>query len=345
MAVFCLLAGADGAAANSYRPPAGKTFHGVSDTGFVHDFNRYSKQVKSHPALLQDFFHWGVPLSTGALDRWAATDTRGVLALSTAPGGEREVISPKRIADGHGDHYLLRLNESIAGSKQVVYLRPFGEMNLHFNPYSAFNVDGSPRRNHSTRWFKKAWRRMVIIVKGGKRSKVNAKLRKQGLPRIYRAKSNRSRIYHRKDVPHFLEHPKVAFIWTPQTSGSPNVRGNQPHNYFPGGKYVDWVGADAYAKYANHTLWKNLGRFYRRWSRWPFVVGEYGPWDNDTEGRFTRRIFRWAKKRDRVRALMYFRSNDPDNVFNVQFYPGARHSLRHILDRGRYAEYAPGTRR
>lgn len=335
---------ADAATAKSYRPPSGKTFHGVSDTGQVRDFKRYSKQARAHPALLQDFFHWGVPLSTGALDRWQKTNTRGILALSNAPGGRKEVISPKRIADGHGDHYLLRLNASIESSKQIVYIRPFGEMNLHLNPYSAFNADGSPRRNHSTRWFKRAWRRIVIIVKGGKRSKINAKLRKQGLPRIYRAHSNRSHVYHQQKVPHFLEHPKVAFMWTPQTSGSPNIRGNQPRNYFPGGKFVDWVGADAYSKYANHTLWKNLGRFYRDYDKWPFVVGEYGPWDNDAKGEFTRRIFRWAKQRKRVRALNYFRSNDTENSFNLQYYPHARRSLRNILDRKRYMPYAPGSR-
>jgi hypothetical protein len=41
---------------------------------------------------------------------------------------------------------------------------------------------------------------------------------------------------------------------------------------------------------------------------------------------------------------MYFRSVDPDNEFNLQHYPGAKQQLRKILDRPRYAPYAPGTR-
>jgi hypothetical protein len=343
-ALLCLGLCADSAFANSYRPRAGTTLHGVSDTGFVHDFNRYGKQVKAHPALLEDFFHWGVPLSTGALDRWQKTHTRGVLALSTAPGGEPEVITPRQISQGRGDHYLLRLNASIASSGQVVYLRPFGEMNLYLNPYSAFDSDGSRRPGHSTKVFRQAWRRMVIIVKGGKRNKVNAKLLHLNMPRIYRADSNKDTIYHRRGVPRFLEHPKVAFMWTPQTSGNPRIKANQARNYFPGRKYVDWVGADAYAKYANHTLWNRLRLFYKKWDKWPFVIGEYGPWDNDTSGAFTTRIFNWAAKRDRARALLYFRSNDPDNAFNLQFYPGARKALRRKLSRERYAPYAPGLR-
>ena len=156
-----------------YIPANGRAWHGVSDTGHLADYRKFNRQVRAHTPLLQDFFHWGVPLSTGALDRWERSDTRGVLSLSTAPGGGTEVITPQQIANGFGDHYLLRLNESIENSGQVVYIRPFGEMNLHYNPYSAFNADGSPRGGHATKWFKRAWRRMVLIVRGGKRDKIN----------------------------------------------------------------------------------------------------------------------------------------------------------------------------
>ena len=47
-----------------------------------------------HPAVLEDFYHWGTPLGTGAFHRWNATRTRGVLSLSTAPGGLPEIVSP-----------------------------------------------------------------------------------------------------------------------------------------------------------------------------------------------------------------------------------------------------------
>jgi len=47
----------------------GRTFHGVSDTSNVEDLNRFSRQVGAHPALLQDVFHWRVPLTTALLYR------------------------------------------------------------------------------------------------------------------------------------------------------------------------------------------------------------------------------------------------------------------------------------
>jgi hypothetical protein len=332
------------APAARHTPPGKKIWHGVSDTGKVRDYRRFNRQVGAHTALLQAFYHWGVPLTTGAFDRWERTDTRGVLSLSTAPGGQAEVTTPHRIASGRDDHYLLRLNESIDNFNQVVYIRPFAEMNLHVNPYSAFNADGSKRPGHSTKQFRRAWRRMVVIIRGGRRDRVNRRLIRLGMPRIHRARSNDSPVYEARDVPRKLDHPKVAFMWMPLTRGSPAVPGNSPAAYWPGRRYVDWVGTDVYAKFSNRTLWTNLRAFFRRYRHFPFAIGEYAAWDNDYRGAFTRRIHEWARHRKRVRALMYFRSVDPDNEFNLQHYRGAKRALRTILNRQRYAGYAPRTK-
>ncbi len=344
LALFGAEAADQAAARNTYAPPGNKIWHGVSDTGRVPDYKRFNSQVQAHTALDEVFFHWDTPLSTGALDRWEKTDTRGILSLSTAPGGGTEVVTPREISRGKSDRYPLRLRQSINVSGQVVYIRPFGEMNLHYNPYSAFNIDGSPRPGHSTHAFKLAWKRIVLIVRGGNRDKINDKLRHLGMPRIYRAKRNDSPIYNRLDVPKTLDPPKVAFMWTPLTRGSPDVSGNSPNDYFPGRKYVDWVGTDVYAKFSNSTLWHNLNRFFNHKRGYPFILGEYGAWDNDYDGEFTKRIHKWARDRTRVRALAYFRSVDRKNEFNLQHYPGARDALRHILNNKRYAPYAPGTK-
>ena len=335
-----------GATARGFLPPDGKSFHGVSETGDPADLRSFADQAGAHPAVTQSFFHWGVPLGTGALQRWRNTRTRGVLSLSTAPGGAAEVIDPKQIAKGHGDEYMLSLNSSISKSRQVVYIRLFPEMNGHWNPYSAFNADGSPRgSDHSTKWFKKAWRRFAIVVRGGARRTVNAKLRRQHLPRLLRAKSENSRVYKRHGVGRKLPKPKVALMWVPQTTGSPSVAGNAPKKYWPGKRYVDWVGADAYAKYANATLWNNLESFYRRFDDKPFVIGEYGPWDGDPGGVFTSHLFDWARQHRRTRMLIYYRSVSTTNVFNLIFYPDALNVLRNLLNGNRFAAVPPEYRK
>jgi len=336
---------AGSAEGRSFTPRHHRIFHGVSDTTNNKDFHRFRKRVGAHPAVLQDFYHWDTPLTSGALQRWHQTRTRGVLSLSTAPGGGAEMISPRQIARGRGDDYILRLNQTIAESKQVVYIRLFPEMNGYWNPYCAFFADGTKKdRSHSLNSFRRAWRRVVVIIRGGKRRAINRKLRQWHMPRILRASSNQSTVYQRERVGRRLPHPKVAFMWSPQTIGSPYVPGNQPGAYWPGQRYVDWVGADIYSAYATPGVWAAFKRFYRKWRRMPFVVGEYSPWDNDHGGHFTRTLFTFALRHRRVRMLIYYRSVNPGTPYDIDAWPRAKRVLRRMLNRHRFAPYASGLR-
>ena len=340
-----------GGSGEAFLPPHHRIFHGVTDTGSVRDFHVFDHRVGAHSALLESFGRWGGKHLGAGLHRWRVTHTRGVLSLSTAPGGKPELISPRRIARGFGDRYILRLGRTIAHSGQVVYIRLFPEMNGHWNPYCAFNADGSSRGgSHSTQAFRNAWRRIVLIVRGGKLRAVNRKLSTLGMPRIYRASSNRDPVYSQRRVPAVLPRPRVAFMWVPQTIGSPDLRANAPGRYWPGARYVDWIGADIYSAFATPGVWSAFKRFYEHWGNphrhhWPFAVGEYSPWNNDYRGAFTRRLFDWARHHKRVRALVYYRSVTADNPFDINHWPRARAVLRSELNRHRFAPYAPGTRR
>ncbi len=336
----------DGAA---YAPRNGHAYHGVSDTGKVADFDAFATEVGAHPAVLQDFFHWRVPLTTGALYRWGATDTRGVLSLSTATGAGEEMITPRQIAKGEDDRYMTHMAADIAETGQTVYIRLMAEMNGHWNAYSAYNADGSARRGgHSAHWFKLAWRRFTLIIRGGSRDKINRKLVHMGLPRILQATSAHDPVYEGGPegiplpIPEQMPQPRVAMMWVPQSFGSPNISGNQPGDYWPGGRYVDWVGIDIYSKFAG--AFDDDVRFFHQYKHKPFVIGEYGPWDNDYGGSFTGGLFRWAEAHNRVKMLIYYRGVDPDNSYNLKFYPGAQKALRNHLAKPRWAQYAPGVR-
>ena len=338
------------ATAKPYAPKNGQAYHGVSDTGHIDDFFDFADQVGAHPAVLQDFFHWRVPLTTGALYRWGATDTRGVLSLSTATGSGEELITPRQIAGGTDDRYMLRLARTIEETGQTVYIRLMAEMNGHWNAYSAYNADGSARRGgHSTRWYRLAWRRFTLIMRGGPRARLNERLVRMGLPRLLRAKAQNDPIYEGGPdgiplpVPARLPTPRVAMMWVPQSFGSPNIAGNQPADYWPGGKYVDWVGFDIYAKYRG--AFDEDVAFFEKYRHKPFVIGEYGPWDNDQTGAFTGSLFRWAEAHNRVKMAIYYRGVDPANAFNLQFYPGAEKALRNHLAESRWDEFAPGVRK
>jgi hypothetical protein len=330
----------------STPPPSGRAFaprdghilHGVSDTSHIKDFEHFRHQVGARPALLEDFYHWDTPLTTGALQRWHRTHTRGVLSLSTAPGGGQEVITPKQIALGADDHYLLRLRQSIATSRQVVYLRLFPEMNGYWNPYSAFNKDHSPRDSaHSTKSFRQAWQRVALIVRGGKRSAINDALRKRGMPRILRARSNNASVYTAQHVSRHLSRPKVAFVWTPLAISSPDVSGNQPSDYWPGRAFVDWVGTDLYAKYDSASMRAAVNRMYTKYKGMPFAIAEYSPWNHDPRGKYTRHLFHWAESHHRVGMLVYYRSVTTRTHFAVGHWPAAERVIRHQLDKSQFA--------
>jgi hypothetical protein len=251
-----------------------------------------------------------------------------MLSISTSPCYEcREVISPRAIATGKGDAYLLRLNEFLADWGRPTYIRLLPEMNGHWNPYAAFNEDGSSRGpDHKTVQFRRAWRRVVLIVNGGPRARVNRRLRRQHMPPIKAS-----------GAPKRLKRTHAAFIWCPQTAGSPAIRKNRPAAYWPGAHFVDWVGADIYGKYPNFS---GLGRFYNQRKKFPFMIGEWSPWDYDNPG-FVNRLHEWAEAHNRVHMLVYYQGFGDNNPFLIQRYPRSKRALRKQLDNKRYMRYAP----
>jgi hypothetical protein len=328
------------AAADAFPPPRGKMYFGVSDTGVVDSFKKFRGHVKSHPAVLQTFHQWGFH-PWRALNRWARVDARGMISVGTSDCYDcAGVISPKQIAKGRGDEYPLTLARRFAAEKEKVYIRLFPEMNGHWNAYSAYNQNGTSRgSSHSTKWFRKAWRRFAIIVRGGMRNKVNRRLRRQGLPRLMRARSERR--YRRAGVDEHLPKADVALMWVPQSTGSPNNSGNQPSDYWPGSRWVDWVGVDIYAKWPNFA---GMKRIYRSYRGKPFVVGEWSPYDYDSPG-FVHSLFGFAQRHRRVKMLVYyqgFAANDPHRIWH---YPRARTALRRELNHNGIVQYAPGSRR
>lgn len=324
------LAPARADAARAYTPPGNKIFAGVSDFGNKAGYFDFADAVGSRVAVMQAFEVWGGKLEE-AKKRWKRTETRGMLSISTSPcyecGG---VISPRQIASGKGDAYLYRLNRFLADWNKPTYVRLFPEMNGHWNAYAAFNADGSSRgASHKTKHFKRAWRRIVLIVRGGPRKKLNRKLRKQRLPKMKGRPGKR------------LRRPKVAFQWVPQTHGSPRIHKNRPGAYWPGARFVDWVGADIYGKYPNFA---GLDRFYRKRKNFPFVIGEWSPWDTDNP-KFVRSLHNWVESHRRVKLIVYYQGFGEGNPFLIQRYPRSARALAKRLKDKRYKKRAPHSRR
>ena len=92
-----------------------------------------------------------------------------LLALNTGSYGQNETATPRGIATGQNDAFLFQLNavvDSWPGDR--FYVRPFPEMNAHWEATCAYNANGTLRdAAHSTLWNRKALARIAVIVRGG----------------------------------------------------------------------------------------------------------------------------------------------------------------------------------
>jgi hypothetical protein len=327
------------AGALSLVPPKPSVLFGVSDRGTTTDFNEFAGLMAKHPALLETFHPWGNSLNA-AYERWRETATRPILHISTADDQTlQELITPAQIALGYGDNYLLQLNDFFSKHGLPAYIRPLGEPNRCLNPWTAVNCNGTQRGGeHTTGWYKQAFRRISLIVKGGLTlEQVNATLAEIGLPPVNRTKGA---------PPPVLPAAPVAIIWSPLPGGSPRVKGNFPGNYWPGSRWVDWVGTDFYSQY---PVWNDLKRFYagKQWKKKPFAIAEWGVYGSD-EPRFAKQLVSWTAKRQRVRMFVYYTGfgTPAENTYDLSHYPRTTNTLRLKIRRPNfltYAEYNAGT--
>ncbi|HXR30753.1 MAG TPA: hypothetical protein VN752_06395 [Solirubrobacterales bacterium] len=314
-------------------PPKPSVLFGISDRGTTQEFNEFAGLLAKHPALLETFHPWGNSLNE-AYERWRETSTRPVLHISTADDQTlAELITPQQIALGYGDDYLLQLNDFFYKRGLPAYIRPLGEPNRCLNPWSAVNCDGSQKGGeHTTGWYKQAFRRIATIVRGaGTLEEVNATLAEIALPPITRTKG---------PPPTTLPAAPVSILWSPLPGGSPRVKGNFPGNYWPGARWIDWVGTDFYS---NYPVWKDLNRFYigKQWKGKPIAIAEWAIAGED-DPRFVKQLIAWTAKRPRVRMLVYYVGfgASAENVYDLSHYPRTVNTLRLKARRPNFLQYA-----
>lgn len=322
---------AEGAA---LKPPGKKVFFGVTDTGDAEGYRDFARAVGKRPAVIQTFHPWGNSLHK-AMPRWRSVRARPMLHITTRADDGTELITPRQIAKGRGDDYLLRLNRSLSRQRLRTYIRPLGEPNRCLNAYAGVDCSGNVRGgSYAFKWYRSAFRRIATIVRGGaKRGTINARLKKLGLPKVQKLTKGK--------LPRRLPRAPAAIVWSPLPAGSPTVRVNRPAQYWPGKKWVNWVGTDFYNRYNN---WTHLKKFYVRWAlgkNRPMALTEFGLWGNDGPG-FIKRIFRFVRTRQNMRMLVYYQDFGSSNSFRIQNFPKATKVLRRHLDSPRFPRFAPG---
>ncbi len=323
--VACLLAAAP-AGALSLVPRGDNVFFGVSDTGDSADFGQFSDALNKHPALVQSFRTWGSDFPE-SIERWQAAQARPVLHISTADNNDgHELISPRGIASGAGDEYLIRLNKLFWAKKMRAYIRPLGEPNRCLNVWAAYDCAGKARDGaHSTLAYKRAFRRIYVIVHGGgKRTEIDARLRQAGLPPL------------QSNVGGLPKAP-IEVIWSPLPAGSPTVPHNRPRHYYPGSRWVDWAGTDIYS---DNQDWKALDGLYKRFSGKPFAITEWGVSTGDDSG-YVRKLMTWVERHRRAKMLIYYQDFGSASSYRIQNWPASLGVLRNMIHNGRFPSFAP----
>jgi hypothetical protein len=321
-AAFLLVGRAEAAATAAgaaFLPPPHQIFAGVAGQ----PISSYQRAAGKHPAVYQIFAAWGQYLP--AIFHDAATAHARLMIHITTASGSREMITPREIARGQGDGWLIALNRAAYQSGGVTYIRLMAEMDGYWNMYSAYNADGSRRgSDHSAAAFRSAWKRVTLILRGGSLGSIDSQLARLGMPPLRTS----------QDLPR----PQIAMLWVPQVAGAPDVTGNQPRDYWPGRRWVDWVGTDFYAKFPNFS---GLSRLYAAYSGLPFMFGEYALWGADDPG-WVDRLFGWIGSHSRTRMLIYNQGFESGGPFRLSSYPAAARELRRRLASSRFPAYAPG---
>jgi hypothetical protein len=324
-ALVLVLPAAASASAGLLTPPGNKVYFGVSDTGDPADFGHFSEAVHKHPAVIESFRTWGSDFPD-SIRRWQIARARPLIHISTADNSDgHELITPAQIAAGQGDGYLVRLNRLFVEKGMRAYVRPLGEPNRCLNVWAAYDCSGASRGpEHSPRAYKRAFRRIYVIVHGGgKRATIDRRLAEAGLPPLT------------VDVGGLPKAP-VAIVWSPLPSGSPTIPQNRPRFFYPGSRWVDWAGTDFYAGYPE---WKSLTGLYKRFSGKPFAITEWGVESGDDPS-FVSKLFAWVQSHPRCKMLVYYQDFGSTSTYRIQNYSASLNVLRAHLHSGLFPGYA-----
>lgn len=122
----------------------------------------------------------------------------------------------------------------------------------------------------------------------------------------------------------------VEWVWCPNVVSVPDTPENDMHQYYPGDKYVDWVGFDGFNFGDDHDEWHRwhsfpgiytevLDELERRYPDKPIMIGEFGcaPGEPGQRAQWFRAAYAGLSRRPRVKVAILFgldkrREGEPD---------------------------------
>jgi hypothetical protein len=132
----------------------------------------------------------------------------------------------------------------------------------------------------------------------------------------------------------------VVFIWSPNDGNLPRKNWNSFKNYYPGDKYVDWVGVDGFNWGTSHSWseWLSIdgilsGVYSTYHSRKPIMIAETGSVEQGgNKAKWIRHVGRVIRTRfPAVAGVIYFNGTTRDNAdFRVSTSSSAMAAYRAV---------------
>jgi mannan endo-1,4-beta-mannosidase len=312
----------------------------------VQEWNKWTNLMEGKPAAISHEYTWFNNQANYAYDYARARGAVPMISIVFTKASTKEIANAGTSEDGRRtDLLILHHADAAREFKDKVIVRLGHEMNGHWYPYCAYDQDGTPRAN-TTEDYKRAWRRVVTIFRGGYVRDINTKLADYGLPPLDRhvyPPTYRGRLPVDELDAYLSPVENAAFVWCPNYVSMPYIVGNAAAEYYPGDDVVDWVGQDVY--YAPwwepmDVVFSHMDDFYREFVEWrgkPYMLGEWalrppgmGPEGTTTNDHpfFIDRVLDWSKTRPRVKALVYYSWDySPEGNYELQRFPKSAKSL------------------
>ena len=296
----------------STAAPAGpKALLGI--TGNVAHFKNLTGQ---NSAVHQACLGWGQGQSYGSPFKDLLTMFGPVpmfhLGTAARPPSKSEAITPASIAAGLGDSYLFALNAAIGEFGKLVYVRPMAEMN---NPVNLYSYERKHDAAHSPPAYQSGFCRIFIILHGGPKAQVNARLKAQGLPPVA------------QDLVVNPYPSRLRVIWNPLAGIEHGA--NPAARYYPGDGCTDMIGNDMFSSSPGGGSFEENQALYDAHPRKPYSLPEWGLQGVD-DPLFIQRICDFVKTHRRTQMAAYYDSK-PGSIYDLGDKPHAKSIYRRCL--------------
>ncbi len=242
--------------------------------------------------MIESFRTWGSDFPE-SIQRWQTARARPMLHITTADNNDgHEIITPRAIAQGGGDEYLIRLNRLFSEKEMRAYIGRWASPTAASTSTPPTTAPAPRARRPTNRAGTNcAFRRIYVIVHGG--GKAQGDQPAPGRSRAAAAQRQPRRLAEGAGGGRLEPAPVRLADGAPEPARVTSTRAR---------RWVDWVGTDFYASYPE---WKSLTGLYNRYPDKPFALTEWGVEAGDDPA-FVSKLFAWVEKHPRCKMLVYY---------------------------------------